>query len=127
MDGLEDHWQKLQLSLEEDKDIIIDENALEEGIGKVENSLIGKLHVEHPINNEVLCMTMMKAWTTSNSFMIRNLSSNIYVFSFERKMDKDNVMHSKPWLFDSHLFSLKAFNGLTPLEKIDFLKEIFWV
>lgn len=38
-----------------------------------------------------------------------------------------HILSHRPWLFDSYLLSLKPFDGLTLLLKIDFSKEIFWV
>lgn len=54
MKGLESQWKQLRLPSEEDKYIIVDEIALEEGIRKGGNSIIRKLHVERPIDREVL-------------------------------------------------------------------------
>lgn len=37
------------------------------------------------------------------------------------------VMTRRPWLFKSSLLSLKPFDGCTPVSKMVFAKELFWV
>lgn len=36
-------------------------------------------------------------------------------------------MESRPWTFDGDLFSVLDFDGLTPIEDLEFLKAAFWV
>ena len=33
----------------------------------------------------------------------------------------------EPWSFDRHLVVLKRYDGILPMEKMDFLKSSFWV
>lgn len=80
------------MSSEEDKYIIVDEIALEEGIRKGGNSIIRKLHVERPIDGEVLYTTIMKAWKTHRPFTFWDLSFNTFVFHFKSNLDMENVM-----------------------------------
>lgn len=37
------------------------------------------------------------------------------------------MMKGRLWFSDSYLLSLKAFDGCTPLGKIEFSKEQFWI
>lgn len=60
MNHLEDRWKKLSLTEEENRGITVDEEKLLEESKKGECSLVGKLHVEIIINNEVLSTTMAK-------------------------------------------------------------------
>lgn len=53
MDDLEECWQQLNFTKEDNK-IVIDDAWLEEGIKKGEFSVIGKLHVERSINKDKL-------------------------------------------------------------------------
>lgn len=125
MEGLKTRRQQLKFSLEEDCDILVHGQALEEGIKKGENNIIGKLHVECFINKDVLRTTMAKAWKTLKPFEAKELSSNTFIFSFDCPVDMQRIMHRRPWLFDSHLLFLKPFDGLTPLSRWTSLEKIF--
>lgn len=37
------------------------------------------------------------------------------------------IMNRGPWLFEISLLSLNPFNGYTPIAKMVFSKEVFWV
>lgn len=92
-----------------------------------ESSNIRKLHVERSIYKEVIWTTLVKAWKIVKPFAVKDLSSNTFIFSFECHLDMKRIMQWWHWLFDSHVLSLKPFNGLTPPLKMDFSREVFWV
>lgn len=127
MESLESRWQQLNLSNDEDKEIIVDIDKLTEEIDKGKKCIIGKLHSDRIINKEVLRNTMLKIQKTTNSLLVLDINPTTFIFSFENKTDKDWVMSQKPWLFESSLLSLKEFDGFTHVSKMEFLKEIFWV
>lgn len=83
MDELEVHWKQLNLSTEEDADILVDRVALVEELKKGENSLIGKLHTDRHISKEILKNTMAKAWETTSSFSVKEIQVNSFIFSFD--------------------------------------------
>ena len=37
------------------------------------------------------------------------------------------VLMGEPWSFDQHLVVLKRYDGITPMEEVDFSKTKFWV
>lgn len=55
------------------------------------------------------------------------ISSNVFIFSFDFDGDMQKVMSRRPWLFEPSLLSLKSFDSYTPAAKMDFSKKIFWV
>ena len=36
------------------------------------------------------------------------------------------VLMGEPWSFDQHLVVLKRYDGITPIEEVDFSKTKFW-
>lgn len=70
MDNLESKWKQLNLSIEEDIDIVMDEGIVMEEIRKGKNSIIGKLHLNWTINKEVLHSTLSKV-CLQNHFRFR--------------------------------------------------------
>lgn len=126
MDDLEEHWKQLNLSSKEATNIIVKEDVLLEELKKGKSSLIEKLHSEHIISKDILRSTMMRAWKTTSSFLVREIQSNSFVFTFDSHTDLLRVLHHKLWLFDNHLISLRPFDGITPpIKKMDFTTEEF--
>lgn len=115
------------MSIEEDNKIQFDEKAIRTNIQKEKNSVISKLYIDRKISKEVVRTTMNKAWKPTIPFSMLEISSNVFIFSFDSKDDMQKVMNRHPWLFETSLLSLKPFNGYTPTIKIDFSKEVFWV
>lgn len=70
---------------------------------------------------------MSKVWRATRPFLIKEIQAKSFIFSFESHKDMQQIMLHKPWLFDTHLLSLKSFDNVTPAQKIEFLKENFWV
>ena len=51
---------------------------------------------------------------------------NLYFIDFENWWDKDRILEGRPWTFDGYLLALVDFDGLTPVEELDFEKAAFW-
>lgn len=70
---------------------------------------------------------MAKIWKIGSPFQFQEISTNLFVISFECQGDKWRVMEGRPWLFDNYLLVLKPFDGLVPPQKMSFDCEDFWV
>lgn len=92
-----------------------------------EFSTAEKLLSKRVVNKEIVRSTMAKIRKTSKSFTILNLSSNLFVISFEVLEDKERVLKGRPWLFDNFLFNLKPLDGFTPPSLMDFTTTVFWI
>lgn len=100
MESLEARWKNLKLLAEEDSEIYVgEENILEE------------IKVQKP----------------TQPFQIKDINSNTFILSFECLGNLQRIMLRQPWLFDSYLFSLKLFDGLTPPSRMSFSRESFWI
>ena len=63
----------------------------------------------------------------SGSVSFKTLRPNLYLVDFENWWDKDWILEGRPWTFDGDLLSLVDFDGLTPIEDLEFSKAAFWV
>lgn len=95
MEILEESWQKLNLSNEEECKIEVDVGKLMEENGKGELSFIGKLYAEITISKEIIRNSMMKIWKTSKPFSVIDIKLNVKW-----------VLERRPWLFEASLISL---------------------
>lgn len=58
-------------------------------------------------------------------FCIQDKSDNHLLFTFELRSDLEKALMGEPWSFDRHLVVLQRYDGILPMEKIDFLKLSF--
>lgn len=127
MELFEEWWKKFSLFKAEEREIVIDEETLLNENWRGDLSLVAKVHTEQILKKEVLQTMMMKLWKTVHSFNINDLGPNLFLICFKCNEDKERVLLGRPWLFDSLIFSLKSFDGRTPLSRMLFNKEGFWV
>jgi hypothetical protein len=52
---------------------------------------------------------------------------NLFIIDLENLWDKDQILEGRSWTFDGDLLSLLDFDGLTPIEDLEFGKAAFWV
>lgn len=56
---------------------------------------------------------MIKAWKPTKPFSMLEISSNVFIFSFDLEEDTQKVMNQRPRLFEASLLFLKPFDGYT--------------
>jgi hypothetical protein len=49
------------------------------------------------------------------------------LIDFEHEWDKVRIMEGRPWTFDGNLVSLADFDGITPVDELEFEKAAFWI
>jgi hypothetical protein len=89
--------------------------------------MVGKLLSERSINKEIIKTPMVRAWQPTGSVSFETLGSNLFLIDLENLWDKDRILEGQPWTFDGDLLSLLDFDGLTPIEDLEFEKAAFWV
>ncbi|KAF5474654.1 hypothetical protein F2P56_006537 [Juglans regia] len=127
MKSLEDQWEKLKLSDEERRVVDVGEDNEEEAWEYGERSIVGKIFLDRTIGRETLSATMRKIWRISKPAEFREVGDNKFVISFSSVADKLRVLDGRPWLFDNHLFVLKAFEAFTQPNEWKFESELFWI
>lgn len=122
MDDLATRWKTLSLSDKESKTLALTKNNQSE-----EYVLAAKFFTRRNVSIDAVAKTFRSLWRTSNDFRIRDAGDNHLLFVFELESDMIKVLMGEPWSFDRHLVVLKRYDGITPMEEVDFSKTKFWV
>ena len=122
MDDLTISWKKLSLSDKEGKKLALVKNKK-----RVEFVLVAKFLTNRNVNIDAVAKTFRPLWHTSSDFCIRDVGDNHLLFTFELESDLEKVLIGEPWSFDRHLVVLQRYDGILPMDKVDFLKSSFWV
>lgn len=109
MEELEDIWQRLNLTSEDGEEINVAKDKLEKEIKKEDYCVVGKIHMDRAIGQDVIQKTMQKVWQTSKAFSIQTINPNLFLITFELLDDKQRVYFGHPWLFYVALFSINIF------------------
>jgi hypothetical protein len=120
-------WSRLRLSEAESSDVVLQEDIVEEGVSKGQNCLVGKLVVDRVIAKNTVRAMMMRKWMPTKSISFKVIGENLFLLEFEDYGDKSLVLEGCPWDFDGNLFAIEDYNGITPLDNMDFENVAFWV
>ncbi|KAF5474901.1 hypothetical protein F2P56_006754, partial [Juglans regia] len=127
MEEIEVEWERLRLNDEESIPIPMDFGNMEELRKKGERSLVGRICSDRTIGKETVRKMMEKIWRVNMSMEFNEIGTNTFVVTFANCGDRNRVLAGCPWLFDSHLFALKPFDGSTQAHLLDFTTAIFWI
>ena len=120
MDDLASRWKKLSLSNKKGKKLALAKNKK-----VVEYVLAAKFLTKRSVSIDVVAKTFRPLWRTSNDFCIQDAGDNHLLFTFELESNLENVLMGEPWFFDRHLVVPQRYDGISPMEKVDFLKLSF--
>jgi hypothetical protein len=126
-DELTRQWGKLNLREDENPGIVIKAQTVSPLIQRGRSCMVGKLLSERIISKEVLKVPMVRAWKPTGSVSFKTLGPNLFLIDLENWWDKDHILDGRPWTFDGDLLSLLEFDGLTPIEDMEFGNAAFWV
>ncbi|KAL0012133.1 hypothetical protein SO802_007241 [Lithocarpus litseifolius] len=122
MDDLTISWKKLSLSDKEGKKL-----ALVKNTKRVEFVLAAKFLTKRNISVDAVAKTFRPLWRTSSDFRIRDVGDNHLLFTFELESVLEKVLMGEPWSFDRHLVVLQRYDGLLPMDRVDFSTSSFWI
>jgi len=131
--GLEEAWQNLTLTADEEHVIVIDEviiiNDEEDSVKnkQIALCLLGRLHTTLPFNARAMKSVMSNVWNPIKALVIRDLDANHFAFQFFSAADEDYVLNEGPWAFDGHLLLLQQMAGLEIPSEVTFATARFWV
>ena len=122
MEDLAQQWQKLTLSVNEDKkvDLMAKKKA-------GEHVLAAKFLTHRNVNLEAVARTFRPIWRTRGSFEVNEAGNNMVLLDFEFEVDAVKVLMGEPWTFDRHLVVLERYDGSTPIQNLQFKSTSFWV
>jgi hypothetical protein len=120
-------WERFNLLDEEDEELIAPEEEVEPLVERGSVCVVRKLLADRIVGREILKTSMIRAWQPQGRVTFKNLGENLLLVDFENKWDKSRIMEGRPWTFDGHLLSLADFDGITPVDEMEFEKVAFWV
>lgn len=108
MEDLIHEWKRFTLVDDEKERITLNkEDALVIG-SQASQSLVGKLISNRFISKTALKNSMVGAWKTRHDFNIDIIGSNIFLFIFENRDDREWILRNGPWFFDRCLLVIEA-------------------
>ena len=124
---LQDAWQRLTLTEEEEAVVVCEDETLSDREDQVALCLLGKLHTTHSFNVGAMKTVMKNGWRATKGVIIKELDCNLFTFQFFDKGDKEYVLNEGPWAFDGNILLLKQMTGLEQPSEVVFDKVRFWV
>ena len=88
---LEDLWNNLSLTKDEQHKIVIDKNWVEEVAHAMRNYLIGKMILKRAVNLEAMKTILQEVWKLAFGLVIKEVGDKVFVFQFEDSIEKDRI------------------------------------
>ena len=127
VDGLEEVWQNLTLTEEEEKVLIVDDDEDIANDEQIALCLLGRLYTDLSFNACAMKTVLRNVWRPTKGIVIRDLDTNLFVFQFFNPSDKEYVLNEGPSACDGHLLLLKQMTGLEIPSEVVFTTAHFWV
>lgn len=123
-----EEWKHFKLTAEEENITTnVDAPASVDISSKIDKILVGKLFVKRPISCPVMKNTMRNAWKLeNNAFEVESIGWNIFLFTFDRVLDKNRIYQTGPWSFDKSVIIIQPPPMICPSE-LNFTNLSIWV
>jgi hypothetical protein len=120
-------WGSFTLKEDESEELAIGESAMAPLLSRGEACVVGKLLADRVVGKEVLKTPMIRALQPSGRVTFKSLGPNLFLIEFQYEWDKSRIMEGRPWTFDGHLLSMVEYDGVKPLQQVNFDRAAFWV
>ncbi|KAF5445241.1 hypothetical protein F2P56_034307 [Juglans regia] len=120
-------WDRLSLTEEESKDVVVKEGDIHATLERGRFCLIGKIITEKRVNRDAFKGTMLKIWKVDTTVNIVDVGFNLFLFEFANETDLQKVCDGQPWSFDQCLLCIKYFDGLTSPSAMPFTHTYLWI
>ena len=94
-------------------------------VGK--NCLIGELLLRKMVNVEAMKNVFQKIWKVFAGLYIREVGERLFIFHFDKLMDKERVIQKQPWAFNKSLLVLEEFECLSQPHEVKMKWCPFWI
>ncbi|KAJ8423471.1 hypothetical protein Cgig2_013514 [Carnegiea gigantea] len=125
--SLEEEWQKLRLTEDEEQVVLVDDEEDSEKNEQIALCLLGKLFTDASFNIRAIKSVFRNLWKPAKGVVIRDLDSNLFAFQFFCLADRDYVLSDGPWAFDGHILLLKQMSGMELPSEVCFSTARLWV
>uniref|UniRef100_A0A2N9F6N4 Reverse transcriptase domain-containing protein n=1 Tax=Fagus sylvatica TaxID=28930 RepID=A0A2N9F6N4_FAGSY len=106
-DDLSARLQKVNLTNEEEDNIVITAANRGSALEECSLSLLGRFLTQKPINFRVARSTLRLAWRMGDDVRIVEVGNGLLQFRFAHAFQMKWVMEHEPWNFDNHLLILR--------------------
>ena len=89
--------------------------------------IAAKFLTKRALNINAIAATFTPLWRSKNGFKIKHLGNHVVLFTFDSKIEVDNILANEPWRFDKHLMVLRRYDGVSEVQQMDFNLTPFWV
>ncbi|KAJ8448891.1 hypothetical protein Cgig2_030747 [Carnegiea gigantea] len=127
LDWIEEAWQKLKLTAEEESVVVADEEEDAEKNAQIALCLLGRLHTDTSFNIRAMKSVFCNIWKPVKGLVMRDLETNLFAFQFFSMADKDYVLNEGPWAFDGHILLLKQMTSMEIPSDVEFKTAHFLV
>lgn len=110
----------------DDFTIQLDDEDVDNG-GLAHISLVGKVLSDKSLNRGAVKNILGKAWGDQMGVKASDLGMNLFLFTFQRKEDMEDVLRKGPWYVMNKLVSLQYWTTQAIMKEIDFSRVQFWV
>ncbi|PON84023.1 Zinc knuckle CX2CX4HX4C [Trema orientale] len=118
--------ERLNLDEHESPVLKMNPNMYEDGKEMMELCLVGRVFGNKIVNREGLSDVAEQVWHTSRKVRVESMGvTNIFMFHFGCKADRQRVISGVPWNFGNQLMSLLKPKGVGLVSSIDFTKIPF--
>ena len=76
---------------------------------------------------EAIAKTFTPIWRMKKGFRVTKESDHMVIFTFDKQIDLERVLHTEPWSFDKHLMILHRYDKEVNVIEIDFNIVTFWI
>ncbi|KAJ8430901.1 hypothetical protein Cgig2_003894 [Carnegiea gigantea] len=125
--SLEEAWQNLSLTAEEQQVIIADgedDNMTNELISLC---LLRHLHTTLAFNPRAMKAVLRNVWKLSKGRVITDLDANLFVFQFFSATNRDFVLNEGPWAVEGSILLLQQMTSVEVPSEVEFHAARFWV
>ncbi|CAB4271282.1 unnamed protein product [Prunus armeniaca] len=109
----------LTLTAEEADPLVIEEEDDVVAQDILERSLVAKIYSPKPVHKKSFKHRMLEIWDPVGEVNIKDLPGNHFLFTFERREDKQKVLKFAPWRFDKKLVVLEEPDGTVAPSKMN--------
>jgi len=115
------------LSEKEQREIVVEESAIQELCNKGSLCLVGRLGVRKKLNKEAFKTVLQRIWRPSGRLVVKEIRADLWLFEFSEDRDKQKVLAGRPWSYDRTLLILNEFDGKISPSQMDFSSSPIWV
>ena len=126
-DDLSARLQKVNLTNEEEDNIVITAANRGSALEECSLSLLGRFLTQKPINFRVARSTLRLAWRMGDDVRIVEVGNGLLQFRFAHAFQMKWVMEHGPWNFDNHLLVLRPWEWGLTAATTTFTHALFWV